>query len=45
MDQGVVCYAVVVQLMLFIVAVIYSLLMGVPWVRGVVLHRERQSVS
>lgn len=36
--QGVVCYAVVVQLMLFIVAMIYSLLMGGAWVLSVVLY-------
>lgn len=42
--QGVVCYGLVVQLTLFIVAVICSLLMGVAWVFGVVLSPERQSV-
>ena len=41
--HGVVCYAPVVQLMLFIVAVIYSLLMGVAWVLRGVLSPERQS--
>lgn len=39
-----VCYALLVQLMLFIVAVIYSWLLGVAWVLGVVLSPDRQSV-
>lgn len=42
--REVVCYAPVVQLILFIVAVIYSLLLGVTLVLSVVLSPERQSV-
>lgn len=41
--QGVVCCALVVQLMLFTVAVIYNLLTGVTRVLGVVLSPEKQS--
>lgn len=44
MGQGVVCYALVVQLLVFTVAGIYSLLTGVTWVLGVVLSPERQSL-
>lgn len=44
MGQGVVCYALLVQLIVFTVAGIYSLLMGVTWVLGVVLSPERQSL-
>lgn len=39
--QRVVCYALVVHLTLFIVAMICSLLMGVVWVLGVVLSPEK----